>query len=62
MVLLLVVVLALLLEGVLGHGDEVLLVLFVLVGLLVVADKTDIGGDDSTFFDDDNIANDEFTG
>jgi hypothetical protein len=61
-VLLLVVILALLLEGVLSHGGQVLLVLFELVGLFVVADEADIGRDDGTFFDNDNITDDEFTG
>jgi len=60
-VILLIVVFGFLLEGVLGHSDEVLLVLLKVLRLLVVADQTDIGRDDLAFFEDHNVTDDKLT-
>lgn len=47
------IIILLLLEGVFADSGEVLLVGLVHLGLAVVADKTDITGDDGTFLDND---------
>lgn len=49
----LVVLILLLLKGVVANGGEVLLVGLEVLGLVVVTDQADIGGNDGTFLDDD---------
>jgi hypothetical protein len=60
--LIIVIITVLLLESVVGGVGEVLLVGLEHLGLGVVTDQTDIGRDNGTLLDDNNITSNELTG